>query len=284
MTKPQQDAQLSLLDQPNTPVEGLKYNGRSIIKEGKTYFPVVDIIADLTESKDPKGYWFDMQRRETTQLSAICRKFYVLHQNGREYNTDCVDIEGAFRLIQSIPSPKAEPIKLALAKMAAERVEEMANPELGITRARVRAVKNWQRQGRTDAWIEERMKGIDKRNTFTDTMKAMGAKSPKEYALGTAKAHAASFGLLPSAHKDLKHLKERDNLRDNMVSSELTMQSFSDQFFTEMAKTASETGKTLKDIQEAHATMMREIRERVERETGRKLATPETPRKQLIKS
>src|ERR1019366_9527542 len=165
----------------------------------------------------------------------------------------CVDIEGVFRLVQSIPSPKAEPIKLQLAKLAAERVEEIADPELGITRAKMRAVDNWRRQGHSEAWIIERLKGIDVRHGYTDALRQLGASSPADYAKGTAIAHNATFGLTPAKHKILKDLPVKAKLRENMIKTELALTSFSETFLTDMAEKAGAYGKTLEQVQDEHA-------------------------------
>lgn len=276
------EVQLSLLGAAPSPVEGfgdVKYTGRHVKKDGKVYFPVVDIIADLVGTERASKYWRDMQARENTQLSAICGQLKFLAPNGKHYTMDCVDIEGVFRLVQSIPSPKVEPIKLHLAKLAYERIEEAANPELGITRARVRAIENWKRKGYSDAWIAQRLKGVEARHGYTDSLKKMGVSSPKDFAAGTAKAHSASFGLTPAKHKELKRLKGKDNLRDNMMNVELSVTLFSENLFVQMIEDAPALGETLRETQDKHAALMKSIREKTESTIGKKIATSETPLK-----
>jgi DNA-damage-inducible protein D len=200
----------------NDLIETVKYDGRVVIDKGIRYFPVVDLIKALTDSADPKDYWYRMQRRENIELSTLCRKLKLPSTDGKSYTMDCVTMEGAFRLIQSIPSPKVEPLKLALARLASERVEEMQNPELGIHRAKQRAVKSYRAKGMTDEWISDRLIGIDDRHQFTDLLKSIGAQG-SDYARITARTHVASFGLTPSDHKELKGLDKKDKLRDYMV-------------------------------------------------------------------
>lgn len=272
-------SQLSLFEIQG-PVEGMSYQGRHIRRGDKVFFPVVDVIEAVAETKRPAKYWKDMKDREHAELSAICGKFYVPHQNGRQYEMECVDIEGAFRLIQSIPSPKAEPVKRWLAKIAYERVEEAANPELGISRAKDRAVEAYRRKGYDDAWISKRIKSIYNRNIFTDTLKASGVKDPGEYAARTAISHSATFGMPPKSHKELKGLSKKASLRDNMMSGELSLTSIAEDLFSDMVQFKSEH-ETLDDVQEKHAGLMAKMRKDIEATTGRKVARPESPRKQI---
>jgi hypothetical protein len=250
---------------------------RSIVDKGIRYFPVVDLIKALNVSDRPNKYWRDMQVRENTQLSAICGKFKFKANNGKKYEMDCVTLEGAFRLIQSIPSQKVEPLKLALARIASERIEEMQNPELGIKRAKARAVQTYRSKGMTDDWISERLLGIDDRHTFTDLLKKDGVTNPMDYAQITAQTHVASFGLTPRDHKDLKGLEKSQKLRDNMVRAELRMTRYSEGFLSMLL----EDGVPREEALKKHAEHIQKTREDSERIRGSRLATKESPIKKI---
>jgi hypothetical protein len=259
-------------------LDDIKYTGRHVDHEGKRYFPIVDIIASLVGSKDPAKYWHDMKRREKIELSAICRKLKIRATDNKLYKMDCVDIEGLFRLVQSIPSPKVELFKQLMARLAVERIEEYNDPELGIRRASERAVRAYKSKGMSDVWIENRMEGIQKRNSLTDILKESGVKTPTEFASITAKAHASTFGLTPRGHKDLKNLPVKAKLRDNMVDVELAITKLSESMLESMIK---EDGLSIDTATERHASMMKQTRLALEAGRGRPLATKETPRKLL---
>jgi DNA-damage-inducible protein D len=196
-----------------TPFEGKSV--RRMEYEGEMYFSIVDIVEILTDSKDPSDYWTTMKRREK-QLPTICRKLKFLAPDGRMRPTDCANTEGVLRIMMSVPSPKAEPFKLWLARVGKEQIEEMDNPELGIER--IKAL--YKAKGYTDEWIETRLKTIDIRKQLTDEWKTRGVNEGQEYSILTAEIARATFGLTPSEHKDLKKL-ERQNLRDHMTNLEL---------------------------------------------------------------
>lgn len=147
------------------------------------WFAVVDVVNALTDSKDPNKYWYDMKRREKeVELSADCRKFRMKAANGRHYQTECADTEGMLRIIQSIPSPEAEPFKRWLAKVGYERIQEVENPELAAERAKAL----YKAKGYSDEWIEARLRSIDVRKELTDEWKQRGVKDGREYAFLTA--------------------------------------------------------------------------------------------------
>jgi DNA-damage-inducible protein D len=188
---------------------------RRVWAEEQWYFSVIDVIGVLTDSKDPSDYWTTMKRREK-QLPSFCRKFKFLALDGRQRPTDCTNTEGIFRIIMSIPSPKAEPFKLWLAQVGKERIEEIENPELGFERLK----EIYKAKGYSDEWIETRIKSIGIRKELTDEWKVRGVKEGQEYSILTAEIAKATFGLNPSEHKALKGL-ERQNLRDHMTNLEL---------------------------------------------------------------
>ncbi len=156
------------------------------------YFAVVDVIKALVDSKDPSKYWYAMKQREKgIELSTICRKFRMKAANGRYYQTECANVKNTLRIIQSIPSAKAEPFKQWLAQVGHDRLEEMENPEIAAQRARA----YFKAKGYSDEWIETRMRGLDIRNELTDEWKQRGVKEGQEYAFLTAEISRGTFGV-----------------------------------------------------------------------------------------
>lgn len=188
--------------------------------EGKIYFAVVDIIEVLTDSDKPRDYWYRLKKRELggggIELSTKCRQFKIQAADGKMRQTECADTEGLLRIIQSIPSPKAEPFKRWLAQVGAERIEEIENPELGIERIR----EIYLAKGYTEEWVNTRIKSIDIRKQLTDEWQQRGVKEGQEYAILTSEIAKATFGLSPSEHAKYKGL-EKQNLRDHMTNLEL---------------------------------------------------------------
>jgi prophage antirepressor-like protein len=158
---------------------------RKTLHQKEWWFSVIDVIEALTDSEQPSKYWTAMKARVNSddgiQLSTICRQLKLESSDGKKYETDCADTEGVFRIIQSIPSPKAEPFKQWLAKVGYERMQEMANPEQSLDRAR----ENWQKLGRSEKWIQQRMTGQETRNKLTDYWKQSGVEKSDEFALLT---------------------------------------------------------------------------------------------------
>src|SRR3990167_5897241 len=176
------------------------FRGRKIRKtiyNNEWWFSVVDIVAALTDSVNARDYWFKMKIRVKTEdkieLSTICRQLKLISSDGKKYNTDCANTESIFRIIQSIPSPKAEPFKRWLARVGYERVREIDDPELATKRTRAL----YKAKGYTDDWIEKRMRGIAIREELTDEWKKHGVKINKEYEILTAEISKAAFGLTP---------------------------------------------------------------------------------------
>jgi hypothetical protein len=188
----------------------------------KWFFSIIDIVAVLTNQQDhslAKNYWKVLKHRlskEGSQLVTNCNQLKMIAKDGKFYNTDVADLENIFRLIQSIPSPKAEPIKMWLAKIGNERINEIADPEISLKRAR----ENWQKLGRSEKWISQRMTGQETRNKLTDYWKDNDVKEGQEFATLTNIIHQEWSGLSVSQHKKLKNLKQH-NLRDHMSEAEL---------------------------------------------------------------
>jgi NAD-dependent DNA ligase len=184
------------------------------------YFSVVDVVEVLTESANPRDYWFKMKQRvqleDGIELSTICRQLKMLAPDGKMRLTDCANTQSLFRIIQSIPSPKAEPFKQCLAKVGAERIRETIDPAQSIDRAR----ENWLKIGRSEKWIQQRMTGQETRNKLTDYWKETGVKENQEFAALTNIIHQEWTGLTVKEHKNLKNLKTQ-NLRDHMSEAEL---------------------------------------------------------------
>lgn len=179
--------------------------------EQKWYFSVVDVVGVLTDSPDPRNYWKVLKHRltkEGNESVTNCNQLKMQSADGKFYNTDVADAKQLLRLIQSIPSPKAEPFKLWLAQVGSDRLDEIENPELAAQRTR----ELYKLKGYPDDWIEKRMRSIAIREELTEEWKNSGVKQQKEYAILTAEISKATFGLLPSQHKNVKGLKNQ-NLR-----------------------------------------------------------------------
>ena len=224
---------------------------RRLWHEGTWWFSVVDVIQILTESTNPSNYWTMLKKREN-QLSTICGKLKFAADDGKMRPTDCADTDGLLRIIMSIPSPNVEPFKKWLAQVGRERLEEIADPELGYDRIR----DLYKAKGYPDEWIERRMQTIETRRQLTDEWQARGVNENKEYAILTAEIARATFGVAPAQHKNLKGLtKPSQYLRDHMTPIELIFTALSEettrmvtvrddaQGFAENHDAASEGGK-----------------------------------------
>lgn len=193
---------------------------RRIFLEDEWWFSVIDVIAFLTDSKNPRDYWHKMKAREKNtseiELSTNCRQLKLIAPDGKLRETDCANTEGMFRIIQSIPSPKAEPFKLWLAKVGKERIDEIENPELGIER-----VKGlYEKKGYKKDWIEKRLRGMAVRQKLTDEWAERGVEKSIDYAILTNDIMQGAFSLKVDEYKKLKGL-QRENLRDHMNDLEL---------------------------------------------------------------
>ena len=188
-------------------------------KQEKWYFSVVDIIKILSQSADPRNYWKVLKsrlKREGSEVVTKCNQLKIRASDGKFYLTDAADVETILRLVQSVPSPKAEPFKIWLAKIGYERMKETVNPELAVSRGR----KTWQMMGRSQKWVERRMLGLETRNKLTDYWAGHGISKSKEYAKLTNIIHQEWSGISVKEHKNLKKIKQ-ENLRDHMSEAEL---------------------------------------------------------------
>jgi len=190
-------------------------------KEEQWYFSVIDVVETLTDSINPRDYWFKIKKREKisgVELSTICRQLKMESSDGKKYKTDCANVKGLLRIIQSIPSPKAEPFKLWLSQVGYERLQEIENPEL----AQERMKYLYEQKGYPQDWIDKRLRGIAIRQNLTDEWKERGITSERDFAILTAEISKATFGMTPSEYKELKGLfKKNQNLRDHMTDLEL---------------------------------------------------------------
>src|SRR5574341_514636 len=197
--------------------EGAKI--RRIWHEDQWYFSVVDVVRILTDSADPKDYWYRLKKREAEssgiELSTFCRQLKLPSADGKKYETDCANTESMFRIIQSIPSKKAEPFKRWLAKVGYERIQEIENPEL----AQDRIKEYYELKGYPKDWIEKRLRGIAIRQELTDEWHERGIEEKRDYAILTNEISRATFGKSIKEHRDLKcldSLNKNQNLRDHM--------------------------------------------------------------------
>ncbi len=186
------------------------------------YFSVVDVVGVLTESANPRDYWYRVKKRmteeEKSELSTYCRQLKLESSDGKKYKTDVADIQGIFRIIQSIPSPKAEPFKMWLAEVGKERVDEIIDPELTIDRA----LQTYLQKGYSREWINQRLQAIQVRKELTDAWQDHGVKEGREYAIFTNEISKAWSGMTTRQYRDFKNLK-KENLRDNMTTTELIL-------------------------------------------------------------
>ena len=199
------------------------------------YFSIVDIVGVLTGSPEPRKYWNKVKTREFTdlQLSPIWRQLKLPAADGKQYRTDCATTQAMFRIIQSIPSPKAEPFKQWLAQVGYERVQEIENPELA--QERMKAI--YEAKGYPKDWIDKRLRGIAIRQNLTDEWKERGIREERDFAILTAEIARATFGVTPSEHRAIKRLtKKGQNLRDHMTELELIFTMLGERVTTEISQ------------------------------------------------
>ena len=199
------------------------------------YFSIVDIVGVLTGSPEPRKYWNKVKTREFTdlQLSPIWRQLKLPAADGKQYRTDCATTQAMFRIIQSIPSPKAEPFKQWLAQVGYERVQEIENPELA--QERMQAI--YEAKGYPKDWIDKRLRGIAIRQNLTDEWKERGIREERDFAILTAEIARATFGVTPSEHRAIKRLtKKGQNLRDHMTDLELIFTMLGERVTTEISQ------------------------------------------------
>jgi len=242
--------------------------------EEKWYFSIVDIVEVLSGSERPRKYWGDLKsklKKEGSQLSEKIGQLKMLASDGKKYVTDVADTEQLLRLIQSIPSPKAEPFKQWLAKVGFERMQEISDPAQSLDRAR----ENWQKHGRSEKWIQQRMTGQETRNKLTDYWKDAGVKEKDEFALLTNIIHQEWTGLTVKKHKDLKNLKTQ-NLRDHMSEAELIFTALAELSTRQIAE--AEEAKGLQENAKAGkkgGSVAKNARKELEAETGKSVVTGE---------
>lgn len=243
--------------------------------EEQWYFSVVDVVEVLTDSSNPRDYWFKMKIRVKSddgfQLSTICRQLKLVSPDGKKYSTDCADTQSLLRIIQSIPSPKAEPFKQWLAKVGYERMQEMQDPGQSLDRAR----EYWLKLGRSEKWIQQRMTGQETRNKLTDYWKEAGVKEQDEFALLTNIIHKEWTDLTVKQHKELKGLKSQ-NLRDHMSEAELIFTALAELSTRQIAEADEAKGL----IENAKAgkrggAVAKNARKELEMKTGKSIVTGE---------
>jgi len=233
----------------------------------------VDIIEALTDSPTPRQYWGKVKDREFTQLqlSPIRVQLKLQASDGKYYETDCANTESLFRIIQSIPSPKAEPFKRWLAKVGYERVQEIEDPEL----AQKRMKELYAAKGYSDDWIEKRVRGIAIRDELMDEWGKRGVKMEKEYAILTAEISKATFGMTPSEYKEFKGLK-RENLRDHMNDLELIFSMLGERVSTEITREEDAQGYTeVEGAAKRGGRVAGNARKETEKELGRPITSSE---------
>jgi DNA-damage-inducible protein D len=243
--------------------------------EEQWYFSVIDVVEILTDSVNPRDYWFKMKKRVKSkdgfELSTICRQLKLKASDGKMRETDIADTKTLLRIIQSIPSPKAEPFKQWLAKVGYERMQEIADPEQSLDRAR----ENWQKLGRSEKWIQQRMTGQETRNKLTDYWQDAGIKKQDEFALLTNIIHQEWTGLTIRKHKDLKSLKTQ-NLRDHMTEAELIFTALAELSTRQIAESEQAKGLQKNAIAGIKGgAVAKNARLELESKTGKRIVTGE---------
>lgn len=245
--------------------------------EQQWYFSVIDVVEVLTESVNPRDYWFKMKKRvhseDGLELSTICRQFKMTAQDGKMRETDCANVKSLFRIIQSIPSPKAEPFKQWLAQVGYERMQEIENPEL----AQERMKELYEKKGYPKDWIDKRLRGIAIRQNLTDEWKERGITKEKDYAILTAEISKATFGMTPSEYKEHKGLtKKNQNLRDHMTDLELIFTMLGERVTTEISQQEKpEDFEGNKDVARRGGNVAGVARKETEKELGHSVISSE---------
>lgn len=240
----------------------------------KWYFSIIDIIGILTESKNPRRYWSDLKIKLSDeegfgQLYEKIVQLKLTAPDGKKRETDCADVETLLRIIQSVPSKKAEPVKQWLARVGYERMKELADPSTALDRAR----DIWQKQGRSEKWIQQRMSGQETRNKLTDYWAEHGIEESNEFAILTNIIHQEWTGLTVKEHKQLKNLKSQ-NLRDHMSEAELIFTALAELSTRQIAESENATGLSEnKKSAKRGGNIAKQAREKLELETGKKVVT-----------
>ena len=237
------------------------------------YFSVVDVIGSLTESNNPRDYWYRVKKRmseeEKSELSTICRQLKLKAPDGKMRLTDVTDMQGIFRIIQSVPSPKAEPFKMWLAEVGKERIDEIIDPELTIDRA----LESYARKGYSREWINQRLQAIQVRKELTDTWQDHGVKAGNEYAILTNEISKAWSGMTTREYKDFKGLK-KENLRDNMSTTELILNMLAETATKDIAEATNPQGlEENKQVAQDGGSIAGDARKSIEARTGKPVIT-----------
>lgn len=237
------------------------------------YFSVVDVVGSLTESNNPRDYWYRVKKRmseeERSELSTFCRQLKLKSTDGKSYKTDVADMQGIFRIIQSVPSPKAEPFKMWLAEVGKERIDEIIDPELTIDRA----LESYARKGYSREWINQRLQAIQVRKELTDTWQDHGVKAGNEYAILTNEISKAWSGMTTREYKDFKGLK-KENLRDNMSTTELILNMLAETATKDIAEATNPQGlDENKQVAQDGGSIAGDARKSIEARTGKPVIT-----------
>ena len=248
-----------------------------IEEEQQWYFSIIDVVEVLTESVNPRDYWFKMKKRvhseDGIELSTICRQLKLLSSDGKRYSTDCANVKSLLRIIQSIPSPKAEPFKQWLAQVGYERMQEIENPEL----AQERMKELYEKKGYPKDWIDKRLRGIAIRQNLTDEWKERGITKERDFAILTSEISKATFGLTPSEYKEVKGLtKKNQNLRDHMTDLELIFTMLGERVTTEISQQEKpEDFEKNKDVARRGGNVAGVARKETEKELGHSVISSE---------
>ena len=237
------------------------------------YFSVVDVIGSLTESNNPRDYWYRVKKRmseeERSELSTFCRQLKLKSTDGKSYKTDVADMQGIFRIIQSVPSPKAEPFKMWLAEVGKERIDEIIDPELTIDRA----LESYARKGYSREWINQRLQAIQVRKELTDIWQDHGVKTGNEYAILTNEISKAWSGMTTREYKDFKGLK-KENLRDNMSTTELILNMLAETATKDIVEATNPQGlDENKQVAQDGGSIAGDARKSIEARTGKPVIT-----------
>ena len=237
------------------------------------YFSIVDVVGSLTESNNPRDYWYRVKKRmseeEKSELSTICRQLKLKAPDGKMRLTDVADMQGIFRIIQSVPSPKAEPFKMWLAEVGKERIDEIIDPELTIDRA----LEGYARKGYSREWINQRLQAIQVRKELTDTWQDHGVKAGNEYAILTNEISKAWSGMTTREYKDFKGLK-KENLRDNMSTTELILNMLAETATKDIAEATNPQGlEENKQVAQDGGSIAGDARKSIEARTGKPVTT-----------
>lgn len=266
-TELQENKELVLFE--NSKIRRKKYNG-------EWFYSIIDIVGILTESERPEKYWNDLKKKMKNEgvfeLSEKIGRLKLLAKDGKLRLTDCANRETIFRIIQSVPSPNAEPFKLWFARLAEERIQEVIDPSLAIERARQIYLK----KGYSEEWTNARLKGIPARTELTDEWKQRGAITSKDFAILTNDISKGTFGITTNQHKKYKKLTEKQNLRDNMSAMELALMTLAEVTTTELHKTNDSKGMNALRVDAQDGGEIASItRRNIEKKLGKSVVTKE---------